>query len=303
MLKRLGISFSCLLAACQTYAADNDQALQDLSSINDVDNQVVLRIGGFYSNSNSSMNVTNPTLGQDFKIDFEEDLKLEESQFLPFFEMIYHFNERHSLNIDWKQLHRTAEVVGITTPFQVNFEDKIYDIKAGAKLKTTLNMDIARLGYGYNFYQGNNYSLGLSVGLHTMFIKTGFEGDIGACIEQDLVLKCDQLPLNKAVDESVTAPLPDIGLYGDYEFSPGFRFTAHAQYFYIKLDDLKGRLIDIRAGVEAEITENWHMTAAFNYYEVDVDYTQRTNSGDTHVADYNLYYSFIGPMLSVSYRF
>ncbi|WP_179079011.1 hypothetical protein [Shewanella sp. UCD-KL12] len=302
MLTRLGISFLCLLASCQSYA-DETSPLKTNSVHTTANDEVVIRVGGFYSNSNSSMDVTNPVLGEDFKIDFEKDLKLEESQFLPFFELFYHFNERHSLYIDWKQLHRNAEVQQITKPFQVNFEDKIYDVKAGAKLKTTLNMDIARLGYGYNFYQGNNYNLGLSVGLHTMFIKTGFEGDIGACIEEQLVLNCNQQPLDKAVDESVTAPLPDIGLYGDYEFSPGFRFTAHAQYFYIKLDDLKGRLIDIRAGVEAEITDNWHMTAAFNFYEVDVDYSQKSNNADIHVADYNLYYSFIGPMLSVSYRF
>lgn len=302
MLTRLGISFLCLLATGHAYATDTSP-IETESVYTNSNNEVVIRVGGFYSNSNSSMDVTNPVLGEDFKIDFEKDLKLEESQFLPFFELFYHFNERHSLYVDWKQLHRNAEVQQITKPFQVNFEDKIYDVKAGAKLKTTLNMDIARLGYGYNFYQGNNYNLGLSVGLHTMFIKTGFEGDIGACIEEQLVLNCNQQPLDKAVDESVTAPLPDIGLYGDYEFSPGFRFTAHAQYFYIKLDDLKGRLIDIRAGVEAEITENWHMTAAFNFYEVDVDYSQKSKYADINVADYNLYYSFIGPMLSVSYRF
>lgn len=302
MINRLGISFFCLLASSPLLAEESSTPISG-SILSSSEDQIEIRIGGFYSNSNSSMDVTNPILGKDFKIDFEEDLKLEESQFLPFFEFFYHFNERHSLYIDWKQLHRTAEVQGITKPFQVNLENQVYDVKVGAKLKTTLNMDIARIGYGYNFYQGNNYNVGLSVGLHTMFIKTGFEGDIGACVQEQLTLNCDQKPLDKAVDESVTAPLPDIGIYGDYEFSPGFRFTAHAQYFYIELDDLKGGLVDIRAGVEASITENWHMTAAFNYYEVDVDYAQKADLGDINIANYNLYYSFIGPMLSVSYRF
>ncbi|WP_394392543.1 hypothetical protein [Shewanella woodyi] len=297
MLGKIGISVLGLLMTSPCWAQE------PMSPLPEDDSKTVIRIGGFYSNSNSSMDVTNPILGNDFEIDFEQDLKLEESQFLPFFEIFYHFNDKHSLYIDWKQLHRNADVQQITTPFQVNLDDQIYDIQLGAKIKTTLNIDIARIGYGYNFLQGNNYNLGLSLGLHAMFIETGFEGNIGACIDGGSLDTCGATPANQMVEESVTAPLPDVGLYGDYEFMPGFRFTAHAQYFYIKLDDLKGNLVDIRAGVEAEITENWHMTAAFNYYEVDVDYAHKATQSDLHVANYNLHYSFIGPMLSVSYHF
>ncbi len=264
--------------------------------------EVMLKIGGFYSNSNSSMDVTNPVQGNNFRLDFEEDLALEESQFLPFFEASYHFNSRHSIYFDWKQLHRNAEVQKLTVPFQVTLDDQVYDIQSGGRLETTLNIDIARLGYGYNFYQGNNFNLGLSLGVHTMFIKTAFDGDIGVCAKGETLQQCAQTATPRLVDEEVTAPLPDVGLYGDYEFSPGFKFNAHAQYFYIKLDDIKGSLVDIRAGVEAEITKNWHMSAAFNYYKVDDDF-KHSVSDQLNVADYNLYYSFIGPMLSVSYRF
>lgn len=264
--------------------------------------KTVIRIGGFYSNSNSSMDVTDPLLGNDFKLDFEEDLNLAESQFLPFFEIQYHFNAKHHIYADWKQLHRNAEVKKLTVPFQVTLDDQIYNVQAGARLDTTLNIDIARIGYGYNVFQGNNYNLGLSLGLHTMFIKTAFSGDIAVCLEGNNVQQCgDATP--KFVDEDVTAPLPDIGLYADYEFISGFKFNAHAQYFYIELDDIKGSLVDIRAGLEAKITDNWHMTAGFNYYKVDVDFDSTVTQADIKVANYNLYYSFIGPMLSVSYHF
>ncbi|WP_028774108.1 DUF481 domain-containing protein [Shewanella waksmanii] len=300
MLKKWSILALCLLAA--PCAAENETTVVE-PTLAEKKSKTIIRVGGFYSNSNSSMDVTDPLLGRDFQIDFEEDLKLEESQFLPFFELFYHFNDQHILYMDWKQLHRSAEVTQLTKPFQVELDGTLYDFKAGSKIDTTLNIDIARIGYGYNFYQGNNYNLGFSIGLHAMFIKTGFEGQIGACQVTTATADCPTVPVPKTVDTKVTAPLPDIGLYGDYEFADRFRFTAHAQYFYVKLDDLEGGLVDIRAGVEAEITENWHMTAAFNYYEVDVDYDQKLRNTDLNVASYNLYYSFIGPMLSVSYRF
>jgi len=297
MVKKLGISVLALIAATPSLAADNSQLVTETES------KTVIRIGGFYSNSNSSMDVTNPILGEDFKIDFEQDLNLEESQFLPFFEIFHHFNDKHLVFIDWKQLHRSAEVQSLSTPFQVDLDDKIFDVKVGSQLKTTLNIDIARIGYGYSFFQGNHYNMGVSLGLHAMFVKTGFEGTVGACIEGENIDDCGITAVPNVVDEKITAPLPDIGLYGIYEFSPGFSFRAHAQYFQIKLDDLDGRLIDVRAGIEAEISKNWHMTAAFNYYEVDVDYEQKSDIEDVSVANYNLSYSFIGPMLSVSYHF
>ncbi|GIU23413.1 DUF481 domain-containing protein [Shewanella colwelliana] len=288
------LSFSATAAE-----SDNAPVIQNTTDTS----KTIIRVGGFYSNSNSSMDVTDPLRGEDFKIDFEKDFKLEESQFLPFFEVIHHFNSKHSVYLDWKQLHRSAEVKKLTVPFQVSLNDKVYDVQAGARLDTTLNIDIARLGYNYRFYQGNNYDLGVSIGLHTMFIKTAFDGDIGICIDGENIEQCGSTSTPRFVEEEVTAPLPDVGLFGNYEFVPGFVFNAHAQYFYIKLDDVKGSLVDIRAGVEAEITENWHMTAAFNYYKVDVDFHHNADRIDTKIADYNLYYSFIGPMLSVSYQF
>ena len=294
-LLTLGLLSSSVIAAEDTAVSSTSTPIEE--------SKAMIRVGGFYSNSNSSMDVTDPLRGDNFKLDFEEDLKLEESQFLPFFEAQYQFNSKHSIYFDWKQLHRNAEVKKLTVPFQVTLDDQIYDIQAGGRLETTLNIDIARLGYKYNFYQGNNYNLGLSLGLHAMFIKTAFDGDIGVCIEGESIQQCGTTATPKFVEEEVTAPLPDMGLYADYEFSPGFTFNAHAQYFYIKLDDVEGSLIDVRAGVEAAITENWHMTAAFNYYKVDVDFKHSITQVDSNIADYNLYYSFIGPMLSVSYHF
>lgn len=274
-----------------------------IESVED-NSKTVIRLGGFYSNSNSHMQVTDPFYGEKFELDFEEDLKLEESQFLPFLELYYHFNDHHIIFFDWKRLHRSAEITKLAKPFEFPADSGNY-FKAGAKLNTTLNFDILRVGYGYNFYQGDNYNLGFSAGLHTMFIETGFNGTIGGCAEDVPTDECNIIDVPKIVDKKITAPLPDLGLYGYYEFYDGFKFVSHAQYFYVELGDLnlKGQLIDIRAGVEAKITENWSMTAAFNFYEVDVDYAKYGDILDNKVADFNLYYSFIGPMLSVSYRF
>lgn len=263
-----------------------------------------LNIGGFYSQSDTNMQVTDPLLGNDFDLDFESDLQLAENEFLPLFELGYRFNDRHHIYFDWKQLHRSAETQAVSRPFQIQIDDTVYDVKAGGQLGTTLNIDIARIGYGYDLFQGNGYNIGVSVGLHTMFIESSFEGSIGACATSELSGNiCSAQPIPRVVDESVTAPLPNIGLFGDYELAPGWQFNLHAQYFSVRLNDLKGSLVDIRAGMKTTLSDRWDITLAYNYYKVDVDVRQSASDAAVKVADYNLYYSFIGPMLSISYRF
>ncbi len=282
----------------------NTLAFAILLSSNVKAGDLSIELGGFYSQSDTNMQVTNPSTGNTFTLDYETDLQLAENEFLPFFEVNYHFSERHNVYFDWKQLHRNAETLALTKPFQIEINDTIYDIKAGGKLNSTLNIDILRLGYGYDALQGSNYDVGVSIGLHTMFIKTGFEGVIGVCSASDLVNNvCSSQAIPQIIDENVTAPLPDFGLYANYEFTPGWTLTSHAQYFYIKLNDVKGELVDVKLGLEAQITPAWHMSVAYNYYKVDVDIAQNSPEKDTQIADYNIYYSFIGPMLSVSYTF
>lgn len=263
-----------------------------------------IEFGGFYSQSDTNMEVTNAISGNNFILDYESDLQLAENEFLPFIELNYRFNERHNIYLDWKQLHRDAETQALSNPFLIEINDNIYDVKAGGRLSSTLNIDVLRLGYGYDVFQSSNYDVGLSVGLHTMFIKMGFEGVIGVCASSELVNNvCGSQAIPRIVDESVTAPLPDVGIYGNYEFIPGWQFTSHAQYFYVKLNDVKGELVDIKLGVDAQITSNWRMSVAYNYYKVDVDIAQDSPTKNTQIADYNIYYSFTGPMFSVSYTF
>ncbi len=261
-----------------------------------------IAVGGFYSHSDSSMDVTNPALGNEFKLDFESDLELKEKQFLPFFEFKYQFSDTNHVIVDWKQLHREGVTQGVDQAFQMQIDDTVYDVKADTELSTTLNIDIARLSYGHDFYQSDDLTFGLSIGVHAMFIETGFEGSINSCNASTLVNNiCTEQPIPSMVDESVTAPLPNLGIYANYNLAPGWELKTHAQYFQIKLDDVDGRLIDIKAEVEAHINGRWYMSAAFTYYQVDVDIEQDTHQDS--VANHNVSYSFIGPMISVSYKF
>ncbi|WP_137226765.1 DUF481 domain-containing protein [Shewanella sp. MEBiC00475] len=288
-----------------TQTAISAQSQSDHSSTTD---KYTIDIGVFYANSDSNMAVTNPKNGGVFLIDFEDEFLLAEEQYLPYFEFTYEFNQRHKLFIDWKSLDREANNNSISQDFILeDIDGQDYLIETGAALNTEFNIDILRIGYGYDIWQGSNYAVGVSVGLHTMFVEIEFQGNIGTCaLDSSLTSQCSNVVATpNVVDYSVTAPLPNLGVYGSYEFYPDLTFSAHAQYFTIKYDDVDGSLIDVRLGVEAKICDNWSLKLAYNYYDVDIsiEKQRRINDNKIKTFDHNINYSFTGPMFAISYAF
>lgn len=250
----------------------------------------VIKAGGFWAQTDSSIS-TKAFDGSDLKLDFEDTFNLEESQFLPFFEAGYKFNERHYVYADWRRLHRqatTKSTFGYTLP---NNPDK--GILVGASIDTRMDIDILRAGYGYSFYKTERAEIGGSLGLHVMFIEMGFSGEIVGCVDNSGTITCDSANTNgEVVDESTTAPLPDIGLWADYDLSEDWTIGAHTQFFYISIDNTSGYLADLNASISYHINPNWDVELGYNYYLVEAEWNETT-----------LKYNYRGPMLNVAYKF
>lgn len=255
-----------------------------------------ISVGGFYSNSNSGLKVQNPEIEKDFTLDFETDLSLAESKLLPTLELAYWFNADHGVYLDWKRLDREARNIAITKPYEfteVN-SGQTYLVQAGADISTVFNVDILRLGYRYNFYHGDNVELTLLAGLHLMWLKLQFLGEIGACIDEECLV-VDINPKSKALTE-VTAPLPDIGLQGKFHLNDHWSLSVWAQYFYASFGGTEGQLFDFNAGIDYKLNDSINIELAYKYYKIEVEV-------EKVLADFDIYYGFRGPSLSLTYRF
>ncbi|QYJ88861.1 DUF2490 domain-containing protein [Shewanella halotolerans] len=253
-------------------------------------------LGGFYANSDSGIVVQNPDLGKDFTLDFENDLALVEKDLLPTLELAYWFNEDHGVYLDWKRLDREARNRSISKPYEyteVN-SGQTYLVQAGADISTIFNVDILRLGYRYNFYSGEDVDLTLLAGLHIMWLKLQFVGEIGACVDDECQV-VDVNPKSDALTE-VTAPLPDLGLQGRYRINDRWSLSGWAQYFYVSLGDTKGQLFDFSAGVNYQLSDSLDVELGYKYYKIDVEV-------EKDLADFDIYYGFKGPALSLTYQF
>ncbi len=253
-------------------------------------------LGGFYSKSDSGMEVTNPQTGKAFNLDFETDLQLVTDDFLPYFELVYWFNERHELYFDWKKLDRKVNNKLITSPYQYENIDtgQTYQVQAGADISTSFNVELARVGYGYAFHTRDNVDLIVTLGLHVMWIKLAFEGELGACLDDDC--NAVEIGADNTILTEVTAPLPDIGLEARYRFAKQWELLLLSQYFVVTIDDTNGQLVDLSAGLGYSFTPDFALKLSYKYYRIDVEIEDKLSVLD-------LYYGFNGPMLALSYHF
>ncbi|CAE6938564.1 Has lipid A 3-O-deacylase activity. Hydrolyzes the ester bond at the 3 position of lipid A [Vibrio sp. B1REV9] len=253
-----------------------------------------IEVGGFFSRTDTKLNAYDPYLDKIRTIDFESDLDLKEFTVLPYIELEYYFNQKHSLYADWRSLHREATRTTVTKPFEITNDGVTYAVQAGSKLTTDLDIDIARVGYGYQFYTSEKWAVDVLAGLHVMWLSLGLEGKLGAKASG-----VDEFPVmfvDDAVINDVTAPLPDIGIRAEYALTPDWIIKSHAQVFYLSIDDIDGYLLEMDIGAKYLFTEQFSMAGSFNYYEVGVDYESDRSSLDVT-------YRFYGPMLTLAYQF
>ncbi|HHP0459465.1 TPA: outer membrane beta-barrel protein [Vibrio harveyi] len=253
-----------------------------------------IEAGGFFSRTDTKLNAYDPYLDQIRTIDFESDLDLKEFTALPYVEVEYYFNKKHSVYLDWRSLHREATRTAVTKPFEITVDGTTYAVQAGSKLTTELNIDIARLGYGYQFYTSDKWAVDVLAGLHVMWLSLGLDGKLGAKVSG-----VDEIPVmfvDDAVLNDVTAPLPDLGIRAEYSLTQDWILKSHAQVFYLAVDDIEGYLFEVDIGAKYFFTDQFSMMGSFNYYEVGVDYESDNSALDVT-------YRFYGPMLTMAYKF
>ncbi|MBW3698305.1 hypothetical protein EK599_21765 [Vibrio sp. T187] len=252
-----------------------------------------VEVGAFFSKTDTKVNARDPYFDTIRTIDFESDLELKDNAVLPYLEIEYYFNDKHNVFFDWRSLHREATRSRLTKPFELELEGETYVFQAGSKLTTALDVDIARLGYGYQFYKNDDLTIDALAGFHVMWLSLGFAGEIGVRVDDN------QIPpatAGESVVSDVTAPLPDFGLRLEYKFNEDWVLKAHTQAFYLGIDDFEGWLYELDFGAKYLVTEDFIIAGSFNYYELGVDY----DDGDT---DVDVTYKFYGPMLTLGYRF
>ena len=194
-----------------------------------------------------------------FRVDFEDDLGLDDSQSVGRLAAFYKFNERHQVEFDIFDLSQSATAV-IDEEF--TWGDTTFPVDA--EVATGLDLNIYKIAYSYFPAQSEQGKFGLTGGFYV--------ADIG--------LSLRILPDEMAEVGAVTAPLPVLGFRGEYFFTERWRFSASVEWFGLEIDEYDGHLNDTLLGIDYRFTDHFALGLGYNRVDIDVDATDKALRAD-----------------------
>lgn len=229
------------------------------------------------NNTQVEVNGTNGNIGTD--IDFERDLGFQNNTVSFFGAFEWRASRRSRFNLEYFYLKRDSEKVLQKT---IEFQDHTYPIDA--KVSAFMNNEMIRFAYGYAIISKPKYELGLLIGAHVLL------ADVGIRLEgstQDLEYR-DKV--------NFTAPLPDIGIWGEFVLGKKVGLYANVNYFALKIDEIDGRIISYNLAVLYNVYKNFSLTAGYTGLNFRVDVTRPRLDGFFK-------WGYNGPTLAATYSF
>jgi len=212
--------------------------------------RVAIALGAFITDRDTEGRLDSDTLGQGTVINFEDDLGLDSSQTVVRMDGYYRFNPRHSFNFAIYDLSRDATG---TIDQTIQFGDEIFDVNA--TISSEFDLMILKLGYSYSFLLRDSGRLAVTGGLHALSIDTALSEPNTGQFESD----------------DLTAPLPVIGLRGNYLLTPRLVLRGSGELFGIEFDDVDGSLFDFYIGLDYHFHDNFAVGLGYNNVSLDVD--------------------------------
>ena len=221
------------------------------------DHRFSLSVGAFITDRDTEAQLDG-TITDGTPTDFENDLGLDASDTVFRVDGYFKFNERHRVDFSLFDLSRDASKQ-ITRDIQ--WGDSLYTIDT--TIETDLSLEIYKLAYTYSVIRNETGYLGATAGLYVADSKASLQ----------------EAALGAAEVGELTAPLPVIGLRGEYALSDRWSFRASGEFFFIEYDDIDGSLVDIYAGLDYRVLDNLSIGLGFNSVTIDVDATQSDFEG------------------------
>ena len=232
------------------------------------------QLGAFVPNVDTTGHLNNSAGTRGTSVSFEDDLNLTDRKTMPSILGSVRLGERWKIEAEYYSLHRSGDrPVGRT----INWGDNVYTI--GTNVHSEMDSDVYRLSGGYSFIKDNQKELGVALGFHVTQFKTGLSAaGVGAS------------------SNDVLAPLPTLGVYGAYAFTPKWLLSGRVDYFALNYNEYDGSLLNFTAGVDYRFSRNFGAGLAYRYVDYEVTVTKtRFNGG--------IEYKFSGPVFYVTTSF
>jgi hypothetical protein len=212
-------------------------------------------------------------------IDFDEILNLSEYTSSPAINFRWRFGEKWSL---FGQYWSTSSDGKEVLTEDVSWDDVIF--REGTFVGGGVGLDVVRAFVGRKFDLAPQHELGVGVGLHYMNLDTYLEGEI--------LINDGGTDFHRA-SASAAFPLPNIGAWYMYSWSPKWVLVTHLDWLSASIGDYSGSLWDAEIGINYQAFKNVGFGLSYKAFVLDVD----VDKDDWHG---KVEFNQIGPALSVT---
>ena len=237
-------AFAAISLANPAYA--DDEARPDHPMMSD---RFFIGAGALYAESNVTANLNTGRIGLGTFIDFEDDVGLEENNWIALFLFRMRLSERWRLEAEYFALDRDNEKQVSRTIDWGNLS-----IPINAVAKGSFGMDDARVSVGYSFFQRKDKEIGVGLGAHVMSMEAEFSTrNFGS---------------ERA---STSAPLPVFTLYARMALTDRWLFNVRVDRLSLDTGDIDGSIFS--SGTEF-VYQPWrHFNIGLGYRDINMEVT------------------------------
>lgn len=200
-----------------------------------------ISLGGYtLTRYESSMSLSDPTLGAGISISPEDTLGMDTEQSVTRLDGYFRFNAKHSLTYSWYSISSDGNK-SIEKDFEwVDDGGNEIIIPAGASVTSSLDYDIFKIGYLWSFHHTDKVELAFGGGFH----MTRLALDMTAT---------STIGGGDTTDVSTTVPLPVVSFALAYNVTPKFKWYLKSEFFALKFSDWDGSYTDSMFGMEYRV--------------------------------------------------
>ena len=211
--------------------------------------RAAISFGAFISKPETTARVDSDS-GQGTDLNLEDDLGLQSSTTIARLDGHWWLSRRNRLDFSVFNFSRDGTR---TIDETINFGDRTFAINT--VVNSTQDLDIAKAAYTFAPVIKDRGYVGLTAGLYVAQTK----------------LTLSQATLGTAESEGLTAPLPVIGIRGQYALTDRIKLRGSLEVFGIDTGDVSGRLSDFNIATDYGFGKRFAVGLAYNEVAMDID--------------------------------
>ena len=253
-----------------------------------LDDKYFLVIGGFFPRIDSSVRVDSTSGVRGTGLDLEDELGLSSSAASPYLYFRWRYHPVHRIELEYYELLRDGASI-----MQRDFREGNISGGAGVGVRTSFDVRIGRITYGYDIFKDKKKEFGILAGMHVTSAKVNFQ------FAGDLTIDgVGSVSGTVATEEAgITFPLPHVGGFFAYSFTPEISTQLDLMLFRIEVAGIKGALTEANATVHYQFAKNFGIGTGLKFYQFRVEDTGFSDR------DSRYDYDFFGPVLYGSVNF